>query len=92
MRYLRSPFETEERAAFRDMIKGFVAKEIQPHAFKWDEAGAIPGELHEKLGALGVFGLGIDEEYGGLGFDDSFMRVIYAEEMAHAGPAAFLRH
>lgn len=49
MRYLRSPFETEERAAFRDMIKSFVDKEIRPYAFKWDEAGAIPWELHEKL-------------------------------------------
>ncbi|WP_371397954.1 acyl-CoA dehydrogenase family protein [Fretibacter rubidus] len=82
---MKRPFETEERAAFRAVIKNFVEKEIRPYAFDWDEAGAVPWALHEKLGALGVFGLGIDERYGGLGFDDPFMRVIYAEEMAQCG-------
>lgn len=83
--YLKSPFETDERRAFREMIRDFVQKEIRPHAFDWDEAGAVPWTMHEKLGALGAFGFGIDEKYGGLGFDDPFMRVALAQELAQCG-------
>ncbi len=79
------PFETEERAAFRQTIRQFVANEVTPFASDWDEAGAIPHELHEKAGALGVFGFGVPEAFGGLGFDDAFMRAIWSEELAVSG-------
>jgi acyl-CoA dehydrogenase len=82
---MQNPFETEERKAFRETIKSFIETEIRPYANEWDEAGAIPWELHKKVGALGAFGFGIDEEYGGLGFDDPFMRAAFAEEMAKCG-------
>ena len=82
---MKSPFETEERRAFRDTIRNFVETEISPFAHEWDEAGAVPWALHEKLGELGIFGFGIDEEYGGLGFDCPFMRCIVGEEMAKCG-------
>jgi acyl-CoA dehydrogenase len=82
---MRNPFETEERQAFRDIVRDLVAREILPHADDWDEAGQVPWELHRKAGALGLFGFGIDERYGGLGFDDAFMRAIYAEEISQCG-------
>lgn len=82
---MQNPFDTPERKAFRETIKNFVAKEISPYAHEWDEAGAIPAELHPKVAALGVFGFGIDEQYGGLGFDDPFMRMDYAIAMSKCG-------
>jgi len=82
---VRNPFETEERRAFRDAVRRLVDVEIRPFADAWDEAGAFPWEIHEKLGALGCFGLGIDAEYGGLGFDDCFMRIAYGEELSRCG-------
>ncbi len=82
---MRNPFETEERRAFRHNIARFVATEITPHADAWDEAGSFPWALHQKVGALGVFGFGVDERYGGLGFDDCFMRAAYSEELARCG-------
>ena len=82
---MRNPFETEERAAFRETVKRFVDTEIKPYADEWDEAGDFPWSLHEKVGALGVFGFGVDEKYGGLGFDDCFMRAAYGEEFAKCG-------
>ena len=82
---MKNPFENAERKAFRETIKGFVDTEIRPFAHEWDEAGGVPRAIYEKLGQLGVFGLGIDEKYGGLGFDDPFMRVIIAEEMGRCG-------
>ena len=45
----------------------------------------FPWSLHEQVGALGSFGFGIDEEYGGLGFDDCFMRAAFAEEFSRCG-------
>lgn len=82
---MKNPFETEERRAFRETVARFVEAEIKPFADQWDEDGEIPWELHEKVGALGAFGFGIDEAYGGLGFDDCFMRAAYWEEMGRCG-------
>ena len=82
---MMNPFENEERRAFRETVRSFVANEVTPYADEWDEAGEIPWALHEKVGALGAFGFGVDEAYGGLGFDDCFMRTAYAEEMSRCG-------
>jgi acyl-CoA dehydrogenase len=82
---MRSPFDTEERQAFRSTLREFVEREIRPHADAWDEAGEVPWALHRKAGQLGLFGFGIEERYGGLGFDDPFMRAIYAEEISQCG-------
>ncbi len=82
---MRNPFETEERTAFRDAVIRLVEREIRPYADEWDEAGEFPWDIHRKVGALGAFGFGIDEKYGGLGFDDCFMRAAFSEEMAKCG-------
>jgi acyl-CoA dehydrogenase len=82
---MQDPFETPERRAFRETVRSFVAQEVTPYADEWDEAGSIPWALHGKVGALGVFGFGVPEELGGLGFDDVFMRAAWAEEIAQCG-------
>jgi len=82
---MKNPFDTPDRKAWREQIESFVANEITPHARDWDEAGQTPWALHEKLGALGFFGFGIDEAHGGLGFDDPFMRVDAAIAMSRCG-------
>jgi acyl-CoA dehydrogenase len=53
---MRHAADTEERQQFRDMIRRFVESELQPHADEWDEAGEIPWEVHQKVGALGTWG------------------------------------
>jgi len=83
--YVQNPFETNERAALRETVRKFVEADIMPYMYEWDEAGEIPWALHEKFGALGAWGLGVSEKYGGLGFDDCFMRSIFAEEVAKCG-------
>ncbi len=79
------PFDTPERASFRDTVQRFIDTEIAPHANDWDEAGDFPWSLHEKAGALGLFGFGIDKAYGGLGFDDALMRFDCGTAMGYAG-------
>ncbi|MCH2192294.1 MAG: acyl-CoA dehydrogenase family protein [Gammaproteobacteria bacterium] len=82
---MRNPFETEEHSAFREQVRKFVETEMSPYVDQWEEDGEIPWELHQKVGAMGVFGFGIDEKYGGLGFEDCIMRAIFAEEVNKCG-------
>lgn len=82
---MKSPFDTDERRAFRETVARFVKQEIEPNADAWDEAGSFPWEVHEQACALGLFGFGIDEQYGGLGFEDAFMRAASAEELGRGG-------
>lgn len=82
---MRNPFDTPERKAFRGSVEAFVAREIAPFANEWDEAGDFPWELHAKAGALGLFGFGIDEAYGGHGFDDAFMRMDSGVALSYTG-------
>ncbi|NNE40745.1 MAG: acyl-CoA dehydrogenase [Marinicaulis sp.] len=82
---MKNPYETEERAAFRETVRRWVADKITPNADAWDEAGDVPWEIHEQAGALGAFGFGVSEKYGGLGFDDCFMRAAFSEEFAKCG-------
>jgi (2S)-methylsuccinyl-CoA dehydrogenase len=60
--------EDEAMAALREQFARFTAAEVTPHAQGWHDANAlIPLELIRKLGELGVFGVTIAEEHGGLG-------------------------
>ncbi len=80
-----NPFDTDERKAYRENLQRFVENEVRPHVDAWDEQGSIPWELHRKAGDLGMFGFGIDEVYGGVGFDDCFMRATTGEELGRCG-------
>ena len=44
--------------------------------------GEIPWDLHQRVGALRVWGFGIEEQYGCLGMDDCFIRTAYNAEFA----------
>ena len=82
---MQNPFENEERKAFRESVARLVENEVTPYVDDWEETGTFPWELHAKFGELGVFGFNVSEEYGGLGFDDYFMRAAYSEELGKCG-------
>ncbi|MBT7641651.1 MAG: acyl-CoA dehydrogenase [Rhodobiaceae bacterium] len=79
-----NPFLNEERRAFHESVAKFLEAEIWPHVDDWDEAGAYPHEINEKICQLGIFGFNIPEQYGGLGFDDAHMRKASAVEMGRS--------
>ena len=79
-----SPFYTAEHIAYRDVVRRFLKKEIEPYAHAWDEAGEFPRALYEKAAAIGLLGLGFPEEYGGVPADQ-FMKIVASEELARAG-------
>jgi len=68
----------------RDQFRRFGAEAVEPHAHDWhlkDEL--IPIEIVEQMAELGVFGLTIPEEYGGLGMGKLAMCVV-TEELSRA--------
>jgi (2S)-methylsuccinyl-CoA dehydrogenase len=64
----------------RDQLRAFTAEAIAPHAHQWHLADAlIPDEVIAEMAALGVFGVCIPEEHGGLGLGKLAMAVVSEE-------------
>lgn len=76
--------DDETLVLVRDQFRKFGESEVIPHAHEWhlkDEL--IPLEIIEHMAELGVFGLTIPEEYGGLGMGKMAMCVV-TEELSRA--------
>ncbi len=72
----------------RDQFRRFSTERIAPHAHQWHLADAlIPDEVVAEMAALGVFGICIDTDYGGLGMGKLAMCVV-TEELSRAWIAA----
>ncbi len=63
----RNAYMTDELEAIYDQTVEFVTKEVLPHGEQWEEDGKVPREVVHKMGSLGMLGLRIPEEHGGLG-------------------------
>jgi acyl-CoA dehydrogenase len=79
---VRRDIFTEDHEDFRAMVRDFVAKEVVPYYADWEKAGQLPRDVFAKLGALGVMGVTIPEQYGGAGLDDFRYSMILQEESA----------
>jgi alkylation response protein AidB-like acyl-CoA dehydrogenase len=66
-RLARTPGLSEEQRAILQTVKEFVDKEIIPHAQALEHADEYPADIVAGMREMGLFGLTIDEEYGGLG-------------------------
>ncbi|WP_299931823.1 acyl-CoA dehydrogenase family protein [uncultured Pelagimonas sp.] len=74
----------DELDMFRDQMRRYAVDKVEPYAHEWhlkDEL--IPMEIIEELAEMGVFGLTIPEEYGGLGMSKASMCVV-SEELSRA--------
>lgn len=60
---------TDEQTEILQMIREFVDREVLPQASAFDEADEFPTELVETMRSMGLFGVTIPEEYGGMGLD-----------------------
>ncbi|QFS84226.1 Acyl-CoA dehydrogenase [Roseivivax sp. THAF40] len=70
----------EELEMIREQFARYAADKVAPHAHEWhlkDEL--IPMEIIEELSEMGVFGLTIPEEFGGLGMSKASMCVVSEE-------------
>ncbi|WP_327103611.1 acyl-CoA dehydrogenase family protein [Nonomuraea glycinis] len=69
----------DEQRAFRETLRAFVDKEIVPVATEWEHSGRYPTEIVEKMKLMGLFGLSVPEEYGGLGADMVSFALVFEE-------------
>ncbi len=70
----------EELEMIRDQFRRFALEKVEPFAHDWHLADElIPMEVITDLAEMGVFGLTIPEEYGGLGLSKASMCVVSEE-------------
>ncbi|MEU9346756.1 acyl-CoA dehydrogenase family protein [Streptomyces sp. NPDC048278] len=81
---MRRHIFTADHEEFRTLVREFVAKEVVPNYTSWEQDGRLPRELFERLGALGLLGIAIPEEYGGTGIADYRYNVVLQEEASRA--------
>ncbi|RYY93599.1 MAG: acyl-CoA dehydrogenase, partial [Alphaproteobacteria bacterium] len=68
----------------RDQFREFGKKVVEPYAHSWHmEDVLIPDAVVKQMGEMGVFGLTIPEEFGGLGLGKTAMCVV-SEELSRA--------
>jgi len=72
---------TEEQEMLRDVFREFVQKHVMPDSAKWDENDHCPVELFPLMGQLGILGIFVPEQYGGVGLNHT-ERVMALEEIA----------
>ncbi|MBZ6285537.1 acyl-CoA dehydrogenase family protein [Streptomyces olivaceus] len=64
---------------YRQTLRDFVEREIVPVAREYEHAGRYPTEIVKTMKDLGLFGLVIPEEYGGLGADTVSFALTFEE-------------
>lgn len=69
----------DEQLAIRDRIKQFVAEELEPISLLVESEGRIPDEIVNRMRELGLFGLSIPKEYGGLGLSTIDEIMVYEQ-------------
>ena len=79
-------FLTDEQAMIRDMARDFAQRELRPHSAEWDRSAEFPTAAIRQMGALGLMGVLVPEEYDGAGAD-YISYALVMEEVA-AGDAA----
>jgi alkylation response protein AidB-like acyl-CoA dehydrogenase len=70
---------SDEQRLLRDTIRSFVDAQIRPVAREWEESGRYPEEIVATMRGMGLFGLLVPEEYGGMAADMVSLAVVFEE-------------
>jgi isovaleryl-CoA dehydrogenase len=82
---------SEELTLLREQARRFAEERIAPFAAEIDATNRFPRELWPELGALGLFGVAVDEAHGGAGLG-YLAEVIAVEELSRASAAVGLSY
>ena len=69
----------EARAQIVNMVRDFVRREVAPVAAEHARADTVPHDLIDRMKELGLFGITVPEEYGGMGLDYTTFASIFEE-------------
>jgi alkylation response protein AidB-like acyl-CoA dehydrogenase len=70
---------SDEQATLKSVTAEFVNREIMPYATEWDRAEQVDLGIVGKMAELGIFGMTIPEEYGGIGGDHTAYCIVMEE-------------
>ncbi len=73
-------FLTEEQEAIRELARAIADNEIRPVAAEYDRSGDFPWPIVEKMAQADLFGVFIDEKYGGIGDEAATMNLVLVTE------------
>lgn len=80
-----------EHDLFRDTVRRFFQKEIEPLAERWRAQGFVDREAYRKAGELGLLLTWADEAYGGSGLNDlRYEQIVSEENMRHGDPGFYI--
>jgi acyl-CoA dehydrogenase len=82
-------YDCPEHDLLRDQVARFIAREVEPHGTKWEEAGMVPRDVLRRMGQAGLLGLMYDEGYGG-GEADALTNLVFAEALSQSTFAGFV--
>ncbi len=71
--------KTDEQKAITEMVRQFADEQILPNAEHYDHEDSFPESIVEQMKELGLFGVTIPEEYGGMGLDLTTYAMIVEE-------------
>src|SRR6201990_1782475 len=71
--------KTDEQKAITEMVRQFADEQIIPNAEHYDHEDEFPEPVVEQMKELGLFGVTIPEEYGGLGLEPTTYAMIVEE-------------
>ena len=69
----------EARSQIVALVRDFVRREVEPVAAELDRDDRVPHDLIDQMKELGLFGITVPEEYGGLGLDYTTFASIFEE-------------
>lgn len=82
-------YDTPEHATLREQVARFLAREVEPHAHAWEQAGCVPREVLRRMGQAGLLGIAFQSEYGGADAD-AMTNLVFAEALAQSTFAGFI--
>jgi acyl-CoA dehydrogenase len=78
-----------EDESLREQVARFVAREVEPHAARWEADGSVPRAVLRRLGGTGLLGLMFEPEYGAAGAD-ALSNLVFAEALSQSTFGGFV--
>jgi acyl-CoA dehydrogenase len=86
---LDSIYLNPDHEVLQEQVARFIAREVEPHALAWEEAGMVPREVLRRMGGAGLLGLMYAPEYGGAGAD-ALTNLVFAEALSQSTFGGFI--
>ena len=82
-------YVNHDHEVLREQVARFIAREVEPHADKWEEQGFVPRDVLRRMGDAGLFGLMYESQYGGAEAD-ALTNLVFAEALSQSTYAGFI--